>query len=649
MDATGGSDVGEDRGTRRLRARGKICSLILLLGLSAGAAAADGGVGVGLGSYATKPPSGMLGGGVQPPAAEYRVGEAAAHAAPTNQWFSSVIFNQWSAALHAHPMTYRAAQEGFEVGMPDRQLVTEKIGPRAIRYAHAPAITISPAAFKPVDARLADYSDWLVKIRMAAGGTDALTATILHGSPFSYYECSTGDVRFHLSGAPVVLSDPRAAGREARLASFSIAGHAYAVFAPKGSSWEWSQPAELVLHLPADRRYFSVAGLPDEHEATLKDFLEVAYAFPAATHAQWAYDPASSVVRTTYTVDTVAMEGEQRTTLMGLYPHQWDALKSPPPSKYRYESVRGPIRLVAGNSFTVERTYHGILPEWPGLEDPAHRAAVDSLLVGDLAKAGQMYSKNYGSGTYWVGIGLGAAAQLMGVAEAEGRTAMRDKMLGDIESRLESWFDGKHSTHFMQDSRIGTFVGYPQEFDSITHMNDHHFHYGYWLNGAAQVTLRDPQWGVGGQMGRHGGQTRRRHRHRRARKGRFSVSSQLRYLRGSFVGFRRCRIGRRQQSGILLRSGQCMGGTDSLGRSHRQCPHPRSRYLPLYERGRLGADLLVRPQARGAFAGVRQAVREHGVRGEIRLQHLVDRRVAPDLRHQHAALHGRVPVSRRKP
>ena len=39
-----------------------------------------------------------------------------------------------------------------------------------------------------------------------------------------------------------------------------------------------------------------------------------------------------------------------------------------PASKYGYDSVRGPIRLIAGNSFSVERVYHGFVPRWAGLE-----------------------------------------------------------------------------------------------------------------------------------------------------------------------------------------------------------------------------------------------------------------------------------------
>jgi endoglucanase Acf2 len=477
-----------------------LACLIATLGAGASCAAADPRVGIGRGSYATKAEAGFFGGAL-PPRPEYRSAAAAGEAATTNQWYSSVIFTRWSEALYAQPLTYRAVPEGFEIGMPDRRLVAQDTGQREIRYPHVAAILVAPTGFKAADARLADHSDWSAQIRMAASPDQALSATILHGSPFSYYELTSGDVRFHLTSAVTVLADPRSSGNDARVASFSIAGHAYAVFGPTGSTWDWSEPQELVLHLPAERRYFSVAGLPDERAATLHDFLRVAYVFPTGTHAAWRYDAASSRVRTTYTVDTVAKEGTQTTTFMGLYPHHWDALIAKPESTYTYDSVRGSIRLIAGNGFTTERIYHGILPEWPGLLDPAHRSAVDSLLVGDGAKAGGLYHKNNGNGTYWVGKGLAAVAQLASVAEAEDRVGLRDKLLGDMKSHMESWFDGKHSTYFAEDAGIGSFLGYPEEYNSITHMNDHHFHYGYWIMAAAHVALRDPEWASDAQWG----------------------------------------------------------------------------------------------------------------------------------------------------
>ena len=151
-----------------------------------------------------------------------------------------------------------------------------------------------------------------------------------------------------------------------------------------------------------DARYFSVAGLPDARDGTSSDFLAVAYAFPTDTRVEWSYDEAASKVRSVFKVQTVAKEGQNLTTFMGLYPHHWSSVVSDHPSQHGYDTVRGRIRLVPGNSFTLERTYNGFVPMWAGLEDAASKESVGSLLVGDLAKSSQLFGK-MGRGTYWVG------------------------------------------------------------------------------------------------------------------------------------------------------------------------------------------------------------------------------------------------------
>ena len=40
----------------------------------------------------------------------------------------------------------------------------------------------------------------------------------------------------------------------------------------------------------------------------------------------------------------------------------------------------------------------------------------------------------------------------------------------------------------------GTLIGYPASYGSDVELNDHHFHYGYFIRAAAEVARRDPAW-----------------------------------------------------------------------------------------------------------------------------------------------------------
>ena len=47
----------------------------------------------------------------------------------------------------------------------------------------------------------------------------------------------------------------------------------------------------------------------------------------------------------------------------------------------------------------------------------------------------------------------------------------------------------------------GTLIGYPAGYGSDTELNDHHFHYGYFLFAAAEIARRDPAWAAAGRWG----------------------------------------------------------------------------------------------------------------------------------------------------
>ena len=113
-------------------------------------------------------------------------------------------------------------------------------------------------------------------------------------------------------------------------------------------------------------------------KVTKKDFFTV--------RNEWAYDEKSSKVTTTFTIHTVAKEGENTKTLMGLYPHQWKAVTSEHPSQYGYDSIRGRIRLVPGTSFTLERRYRGFVPAWGGLEEAVNRLGLSARRLAEAAR-----------------------------------------------------------------------------------------------------------------------------------------------------------------------------------------------------------------------------------------------------------------------
>jgi endoglucanase Acf2 len=470
----------------------------LLLGLGIALVASAQPVKMGASIYHLSPKTGDK----PPPQAPHRTEAMLKLAAPTNQWYSTLIFNPKPEALFAHPLTVKTTPAGLELALPSKQVVPTEFRETEILYMHRDALVISPAAFEPGPAKLARASDWAIDIAMDRGA-DKMQVTVAHGSPYAHITLSRGDVRIKLPSAGERIGN----GADARVLVLRVGAKPYAMFGPTGVRWEQVSPTEWLGRLPAGAGYLSAAALPDEQPETLQLLTRHAYAFLQDTRVDWRFDALTSKVETTFTAKTRVMEGADNGPLLGLYPHQWfqnAALEGKfGPS---YDSIRGKIRLLAASQFKIERTYHGVLPHWPSIKDSQKASQVADLLKIDVRKRRELIpvrenKDDWRVSAYWQGKGLTRSTQLAAVAEQQGDTAARDQLLALTKERMEWWFGGAGRSYFHLNQGLGTVVTYPDEFFAVEEMNDHHFHYGYWIRAAAEIALRDPAWAAKDQWG----------------------------------------------------------------------------------------------------------------------------------------------------
>jgi len=457
-----------------------------LLTLLAAAPGFSQAVKTGAGAYWL---SGQSSGDRDVPPAPYRTEALLKAAAPTNQWYSTLIFNARPEVIFAQPLTFKVVPAGLEMALPVREVVPTERQDTEIHYPHRDPITLAPAAFEPGHALLAKVGDWSIDIDMSRG-PDRMTATIAHGSPFAYLQVSRGDLKVILPepGARIPFDDPRVLGLRVR-------GRAYALFGPTGVAWERASDLQWTARLPEGKGYLSAAVLPDERPETFRLFLRHAYAFLQDTRVEWRYDPAASRVETEFKAAVKVMEGTETAPLLGLYPHQWSgdaALQGR--LGPGYDTLRGRIRLLEASAFRTTDTYTGFVPWWPGVKNSPRLPELKDVLKTDLRKARPMMLE-IGNGSYWQGKGLQRIVQMMNVAEQQGDLDTRDQLLKLLKGRVEQWFSGTdRKTYFRYSRTLGTLVAYPEEYFSVEQVNDHHFHYGYWIFAMAQIALRDPAW-----------------------------------------------------------------------------------------------------------------------------------------------------------
>src|SRR5579872_5775648 len=344
-------------------------------------------------------------------------------------------------------------------------------------------LTLGVAGLNASSIPVSAYSDWSVDFNFGP-----MTARVGRGMPFVYVTTTGANPTITFAGQPTVFSNG------GNILGVSIANNNYGLFCPAGGTWSGIGGTVLTCNLPSGHNYFSMALLPNA--AALSTYAQFAFSFPTNTQVSWSYNPSTSQVTTTYTVTTQAKEGTQTGFLMALYPHQYTALQgSSINTSFTYSSPRGPLEVLQGTSFSTVQTYHGVIPFLP--PTGTYNSSVMQGFLSTVANEGNHFNFT-GTDTYDVGKDLGRIAHLLPIAKAIGDTTDFGSLQGSLEGELQNWFNGaanhQNTNVFYYDNNWGTLIGYPAAFGSDVALNDHAFHYGYWIHASAIVGLFDPSW-----------------------------------------------------------------------------------------------------------------------------------------------------------
>lgn len=472
------------------------------------APAAQAGTQVGAGSYTTTP-AGLLPygcGSISTNPRQFLTDNAPSGAVPTNDWWSSLVFKklncQYSEILQAHPAAYlpNAGGLGFSYSTAP-EFVVPAPGLQEYHYPYNQDFTAGVTGLNAPIVKVDGWSDWTVTPSWA-DGSRSMTATIGHGLPMTYFKVTGGGAQLSLNATPSVWKN------EGPTVGFTVNGHDYVAYAPTGAGWAVS--GSSIASSLAGKDYYTVAVLPttagssvDDRLSLATQFGKYAYATVTGTTMKYVYDQAGSTVKTTYGFTTRPAEGTERGTVTALYQHQWKSLAGSTPIAAQYVSPRGPMKVLVGvTGFSTSMVFHGVLPEVPAIADSS--GADRQLLDGYLQEVADDPMAMQKADTYWAGKGLGRAARIAEIADQVGDTGVRNTAIGVIRSTLNDWFTaspGKSEQLFYYDKNWGTLIGYPASYGSDSELNDHHFHYGYFIAAAATLARFDPAWATTEQYG----------------------------------------------------------------------------------------------------------------------------------------------------
>ncbi|GEM45478.1 glycosyl hydrolase [Deinococcus cellulosilyticus] len=443
--------------------------------------------------WGTTPPAGAKGGPTNTSGAilspALTTNGAAKGKAPTNEFWSSLIFkrnagNNYSENMFAHPLAMKAKNSGLEISYPTNVQIVGAAGLQKYEYTYSPDLTLGVSGLNSPDTKVDDYGDWTVTSYWS-DGANSLRTTFGHGLPFVYATKTGGNAQVTFVATPTVWSN------QGNVLGVTVNGKHYGIFAPAGATWNVS--GSIATSSLAGKDYYSVAVLPDNSVNTLNDYKTYAYNFVTGSNTTWSYNASTATMTTNFNLTFTAKEGTATGTLMSLYRHQW--MSGSPNTAYTYVSPRGQMKVHRGTSFSMNQKFQGVLPYFP--DNGSANTLNKTELANYVNQANTSATLNPTGDSYWVGKGLGKLAELVPLAEQVGNTAAQTAFLDAIQRVLQDWLDGQGPNYFYYNPTWGTLIGYPHGYGSEEELNDHHFHWGYFIKAAALLAKYRPTWASG--------------------------------------------------------------------------------------------------------------------------------------------------------
>ena len=440
------------------------------------------------------------------------VGPAAAKPTATHRWWGSVPFygegqvnGSGAGYLTADPIFARVSNRGLRVmGLPNGVRMTDA---NQFQYPiPSPSsevfdgIAIANTLHSSMNAYMKDSSDGSITVEWRSGSTPVMAATLVHGSPYVFFEV--------YSGTPLIRTKAATGGEKG---IFHQAGNTLGVWTNVASirnhylivgdgTTQFTNPgATETSFAPANNRFtlvwLPVSGTASPTAAMIADFQQYALNRIAKVEIGYAVDPATQAVTVSH--DYLDANGAAVPTLAGLMPLQWKR-SSQPLGTYKTRSARGVIRFAPTSRFEYRMPFVGVLPLLPNQLTPGDDTRLRAL-VREFVGAGSA-SWNAKRDTYWSGKAYGKVAEVAAIARSLGMTAEADTLINWLKSELQDWFSAStagvldKTKYFSYDRDWATLLGFEESFGAQQQLNDHHFHYGYFIRAAAEVCRVDAAW-----------------------------------------------------------------------------------------------------------------------------------------------------------
>lgn len=458
----------------------------------------------------------------------------------TNDWASNWLWdlegdrdtdetNALSGTSYAFPMCYLMKKDGLRVNKPSMTSNATNVSAYNIKDNDTLGeFKISPE-WTCTNNNIDQITDWSYEA-LTTSGSKSMRTIMTQGSPFTFLELTNSNVlyleKLRVTFPSKTIYEDIYNGSKILVfrtndITSSVNGYPgltyqyYAIYLPEEANVEHTGTTDntgndgigkLKITLPSNKSYMTLAWLcegqnykDDTAINYAKEYRPYAFNFITNTQADYQYNESNSTIDTTYQY-TVSKKDESTAdgTIMGILPHQYKYMSGYSYMEQQAVTLRGMMKFLKGSSYKTSMTYKGILPYMPSLSDDDTEGREQLKKYVKAAANESLFVNESGQETYYHGKKLNRAVQLVAAAKSVGDDESADKVLNKLEANLTEWFtysgekDKNYFTYLGEG--VGVLLGYPTSFNAVDQFNDHHFHYGYFIEAAASVGLYDKEW-----------------------------------------------------------------------------------------------------------------------------------------------------------
>ena len=153
------------------------------------------------------------------------------------------------------------------------------------------------------------------------------------------------------------------------------------------------------------------------------------------------------------------------------------------------------IKFAPATGFDYELPTVGVLPALPVIDGSLDNSTLQNLVSQFVGLGSDVW--NTRTDTYWNGKEVGRVAEVLALADQLGMTSEATALRDWLKAELADWMSAEKNgtlddgNYFYYDEDWNTLLGMEESFYAHTLLQDHHFHYGYFIRAAAEVCRVD--------------------------------------------------------------------------------------------------------------------------------------------------------------